>query len=183
MAETRFFVKKYNKDEFAVTPKRGTPYSAGYDLSSSIDCVVPSKDQLVIPLNLIMVIPKGHYGKIAPRSGIAKKFKINVHAGVIDSDYRGSVDIILFNHGEVDFKIKRGDRVAQLILEKISTPEVEFIGDDEDVPETERGEGGFGSTGYCSTGCCSNGFSFSSGGFSFSDSNSTGSDQTDLKNE
>jgi dUTP pyrophosphatase len=91
-----------------------------------------------------MIIPHGHYGRVAPRSGLAWKKSIDVGAGVIDEDYRGNVGVILFNFGDEDFVIKQGDRVAQLILEKISTPEVEEV---DELPETSRGDGGFGSTG------------------------------------
>lgn len=81
---------------------------------------------------------------IAPRSGLAHKHFIDVGAGVIDYDYRGNVGVILFNHSDADFNVARGDRIAQLILEKISmvdAVEVELLDD------TERGDGGFGSTG------------------------------------
>lgn len=80
----------------------------------------------------------------APRSGLALKHAIDVGAGVIDADYRGPVGVILFNHFDVDFEVKVGDRIAQLILEKIVTPAVLEV---EDLDSTTRGEGGFGSTG------------------------------------
>lgn len=80
----------------------------------------------------------------APRSGLAWKNHIDVGAGVIDADYRGNVGVILFNHGEDEFKVTKGDRVAQLILEKIITPPVVEV---EDLDATERGAGGYGSTG------------------------------------
>lgn len=80
----------------------------------------------------------------APRSGLTWKHSIDVGAGVIDADYRGPVGVILFNHSDVDFEVKVGDRVAQLIIEKIITPEVSEV---LDLDSTVRGEGGFGSTG------------------------------------
>lgn len=80
----------------------------------------------------------------APRSGLAWKHSIDVLAGVIDADYRGPVGIILFNHSDADFEVKAGDRVAQLIIEVIMTPEVVEV---EDLDSTVRGAGGFGSTG------------------------------------
>jgi len=82
---------------------------------------------------------------VAPRSGLAWKHSIDVGAGVIDADYRGPVGVILFNHSDTDFEVKVGDRVAQLIIEKIVTPNV--VTEVEDLDETVRGEGGFGSTG------------------------------------
>ncbi len=80
----------------------------------------------------------------APRSGLAWKHSIDVGAGVIDADYRGPVGVILFNHSDTDFTIHAGDRIAQLILELIVTPQVLEV---EDLDATTRGEGGFGSTG------------------------------------
>ena len=86
----------------------------------------------------------GTYGRIAPRSGLAWKKHIDVGAGVIDADYRGNVGVVLFNHGAEDLEVKVGDRVAQLILEKIAYAEVEEVAE---LPETVRGAGGFGSSG------------------------------------
>ena len=80
----------------------------------------------------------------APRSGLAWKKHIDVGAGVIDADYRGCVGVVLFNHSAEDLEVKRGDRVAQLILERIETPPVEEV---TELDDTERGAGGFGSTG------------------------------------
>lgn len=84
---------------------------------------------------------------VAPRSGLAHKNFIDIGAGVIDFDYRGNVGVILFNHSEVDFEVKRGDRIAQLILEKISMADTVEV---DDLDDTERGAGGFGSTGVSS---------------------------------
>lgn len=83
-------------------------------------------------------------GRIAPRSGLASKHMIDTGAGVIDADYRGQVKVLLFNHGEKDFEVKEGDRVAQLVLERIYTPEVLEV---QELEESVRGAGGFGSTG------------------------------------
>ena len=83
-------------------------------------------------------------GRIAPRSGLAVKHFIDTGAGVIDSDYRGEVKVLLFNHSEVDFDIKEGDRIAQLVIERIYTPEVVVV---EELEKSVRGVGGFGSTG------------------------------------
>ena len=83
-------------------------------------------------------------GRIAPRSGLASKNFIDTGAGVIDADYRGQVKVLLFNHAETDFEVKEGDRVAQLIIERIYTPEIQVV---EELEESVRGAGGFGSTG------------------------------------
>jgi len=83
-------------------------------------------------------------GRIAPRSGLASKHGLQTGAGVIDSDYRGEVKVLLFNHSDVEFRVDEGDRVAQLILQRIATPEVVCV---EELGGTVRGGGGFGSTG------------------------------------
>jgi dUTP pyrophosphatase len=113
-------------------------------LSSSKDSVVPARGKALIPTDLSISIPDGTYARIAPRSGLAWKHSIDTGAGVIDSDYRGNVGVILFNHSDQDFPVKTGDRIAQLILEKIEIADVQEV---KELNETERGEGGFGSTG------------------------------------
>jgi dUTP pyrophosphatase len=130
--------------EFAVLPVRGSPLAAGYDLAAAYGCTIPARGKGLVKTDLQMAIPDNCYGRIAPRSGLAWKNFIDVGAGVIDADYRGNVGVLLFNLGEADFEVHPGDRVAQLILERISTPEVQEVGE---LPDTDRGAGGFGSTG------------------------------------
>ncbi|OMH79258.1 Deoxyuridine 5'-triphosphate nucleotidohydrolase [Zancudomyces culisetae] len=100
-----------------------------------------------VDTGLIMKIPDNCYGRVAARSGLAVKHSIDVSAGVIDSDYRGIVKILLLNNGKTPFEIRIGDRIAQLILENISTPEISPAEDLAATEKTERGAGGFGSTG------------------------------------
>jgi dUTP pyrophosphatase len=135
------FVKKL--DESAVVPTRGTDLSAGYDLSSIVDTVVPSLGRVAVPTGIAIKVPVGTYGRIAPRSGLAFKHGIDVLAGVVDADYRQSVNVILYNTSGVDYEIKKGDRIAQLIIEKIEMFDVEVV---DELDETSR-KGGFGSTG------------------------------------
>ena len=119
--------------------------SAGFDLASACDTmVVPAKGKALVKTDLAIAVPEGTYGRIAPRSGLAWKNHIDVGAGVIDADYRGNVGVVLFNHSEVDLTVNKGDRVAQLVLERISMDEAAGV---ESLEETERGAGGFGSTG------------------------------------
>lgn len=125
-------------------PERGSTGAAGYDLFSAVDAIVPARSKAVIATDISVMIPTGLYGRIAPRSGLAVKSFIDVGAGVIDSDYRGPLGIVLFNFGEKDFEVKPGDRIAQLLLEHIATLAVVEV---EDLEETARGQGGFGSTG------------------------------------
>jgi dUTP pyrophosphatase len=129
---------------FAVLPCRGSPGAAGYDLSASRGGCIEAKERRLLAIDLALAIPEGHYGRIAPRSGLAAKKGIDVGAGVIDSDYRGPVHVLLLNNGNEDFHFTRGDRIAQLILERIATPPVAEV---ESLDSTERGAGGFGSTG------------------------------------
>ena len=138
-------IKKLN--DKAHLPVKGSEHAAGYDLMSTEEVAVPAKGKALIPTGLAMAIPIGNYGRIAPRSGLAAKNFIDVGAGVIDSDYRGEVKVLLFNFGEADFKVQPGDRVAQLIIEKYTRTEIEEVTDGADLDSTERGEGGFGSTG------------------------------------
>ena len=136
-------VKKLCYD--AIVPTRGSDGAVGYDLYSAEDAVVPCQaGRALVGTGISVVLPPGVYGRVAPRSGLAVKHCINVGAGVIDPDYTGEIKVVLFNHGENDFEIKRGDRIAQLVLERYETPPVKEI---EIIEETERGSGGFGSTG------------------------------------
>ncbi len=127
---------------------RSSEHAAGYDLASAADTHIPKHGKHLVPTDLALAIPHGYYGRVAPRSGLAYKNFIDVGAGVIDSDYRGPLGVLLFNHSDVDFQIKKGDRIAQLILEKIILPPVVEVEGDLDV--TARQEGGFGSTGVSS---------------------------------
>ena len=116
---------------------------------SAYEYVVPARGKELVKTDLSVAIPKGTYARVAPRSGLAWKKFIDVGAGVVDYDYRGNVGVILFNHGEEDFVVRKGDRVAQLILERIVTPDVVEC---EDLEDTERGAGGFVSTGVTTKG-------------------------------
>ena len=131
-------------NENAVIPKRGSDQAAGYDLSSVENIIVKARGKAMIDTGIAIGIPDGCYARVAPRSGLTWKYSIDVGAGVIDADYRNSIRVILFNHSNNDFEVKVGDRIAQLILEKILTPEIEIVSE---LNETRRGKGGFGSTG------------------------------------
>lgn len=136
--------------EHAIIPTRGSEYAAGFDLSAAEDMVVKGNGgRALVKTDLRIACPPGTYLRIAPRSGLAFKFGIDVGAGVIDADYRGPVGVILFNFGNEDFKIQRGDRIAQAILEQICIPSsIIDVPMDEQLPNVgTRGENGFGSTG------------------------------------
>lgn len=116
-------------NENACIPKRGSEFSVGYDLSSIENVIVKARGKAMIDTGISLGIPNGCYARIAPRSGLTWKHSIDVGAGVVDADYRGSIRVILFNHSDVDFEVKVGDRIAQVILERILTPDVEVVED------------------------------------------------------
>lgn len=124
----------------AKAPSKGSKLAAGYDLYSAYDYSIPSKGKMLAMTDLQIHIPEGHYGRVAPRSGLAIKNFIDIGAGVVDEDYRGNLGVVLFNFGSETFKVRKGDRIAQLIC----YPELEEV---ETLEKTKRGKCGFGSTG------------------------------------
>jgi dUTP pyrophosphatase len=130
--------------EHAQLPVRNSAHAAGYDLFAAADMVVAAEGKALIPTDLIIAVPLGTYGRIAPRSGLAWKHHLHTGAGVIDADYRGPVQILILNLAKQDYYIKRGERIAQLILECIITPDVV---ETQELDTTLRGAQGFGSTG------------------------------------
>ena len=129
-------------------PEYGSIEASGLDLKAGIDnqIIIKSNEFFVVPTGIIIEIPKGYEAQVRPRSGLAAKNGISVlnTPGTIDSDYRGEIKVILFNHGNKDFIINNSDRIAQMILMPVAKMELE---ETESLPETIRGEGGFGSTG------------------------------------
>ena len=89
-------------------------------MSSSVNAVVSANDKAIVQTDIAVAIPEGAYGRISPRSGLAAKHHLAVGAEVIDADYRGNVRVVLFNHGNLDFHVSKGDRIAQLLLERIA---------------------------------------------------------------
>jgi len=129
----------------AKVPVRANDCAAGYDLYSSCNALIYPQERMLIKTGISIEIPEGYYGRIAPRSGWALKYGIDTLAGVIDSDYRGEVGVILYNTDKaIPFNIKIGDRIAQIIFEKYYTFDIEIS---DEISKTARGDGGFGSTG------------------------------------
>ena len=146
-------------------PTKGSIGAAGYDLHAAHDCIIPKiclkiemdtteekkeveniyVSKALIKTDIACKIPDTHYGRVAPRSGVSWKHHVHVGAGVIDSDYRGNIGIVLYNLSSKDFIIKKGDRVAQLIFERIENNAM--IEEVTDLDESDRGSGGYGSTG------------------------------------
>ena len=142
----KILIKKTNKE--VIIPKYKTVGSSGVDLSAFLDkeVVIKPNSSDLIPTGLQVAIPEEFEIQIRPRSGLAAKESIGVlnSPGTIDSDYRGELKIILFNHGKEDFIINNGDRIAQMVLVPILKMEFEEV---DSLPDTVRGQGGFGSTG------------------------------------
>ncbi len=142
----KVLVKKLNTK--AELPKYKTEGSSGMDLMASIENPITIKPQnsALIPTGLSIAIPEDTEIQIRPRSGLAVKSSISVlnTPGTIDSDYRGEIKIILFNHGKEEFTVNNNDRIAQMILMPVLKAEFEEV---QKLPKTVRGSGGFGSTG------------------------------------
>ncbi len=136
-------------DPTAHAPRKASPKEAGYDLCAHLPfhlegMIIKPHSQDVVGTGIMIAIPENHYGQIAPRSGLALKNQIYIGAGVIDETYRGEIKVILFNHGDREFKISDGDRIAQLLIIPIASPEIEIV---DRLPESTRGKNGFGSSG------------------------------------
>ena len=155
-------IKKLSKS--AIIPSRANESDAGYDLYAVQDMVIGPMEKLIVPTGISIEIPNGYYGRVAPRSGLAVKNSIDVLAGVIDSGYRGEIGVVLINlnlpevlfnrnkkstayesafGSRSKFSISKGDRIAQLIIEKCH--EIQWV--ETELSDTERGEGGYGSSG------------------------------------
>lgn len=143
--DTQFLIKPLT--ETATIPTLGSENAAGYDLYADTphkDITIPAHGKAIVKTGLSMAIPINFYGRIAPRSGLAWKYFIDVGAGVIDRDYRGDVGVVLYNFSDEDYLVKHTDRIAQMILTRYETPSPIVV---EELPATERGSGGYGSTG------------------------------------
>lgn len=129
-----------------IAPQYATPGSAGCDLISTEEIALAPGKWAAVGTGLHLEIPRGYVGLVCPRSGLAIKHGISVlnSPGVIDSDYRGEVKVILINHGPLRYTIKKGDRIAQLVFSPFAHVEMRHF---EQLSSTSRGEGGFGSTG------------------------------------
>ncbi len=137
-------LKFHKLNSKAFLPPRASENSSGLDIYSAEEISIKKGCRGGIHTGLAVAIPHGYYGRVAPRSGLALKNGIDVLAGVIDSDYRGELICLLINLGSEEFKINIGDRIAQLIVEKIAILSPVWA---EHLNKTERDNGGFGSTG------------------------------------
>lgn len=141
-------IKKLEGNEDMETPKYMTEGSVGMDLYAAVTTPVTiEKGEIkLIPTGICLQIPKGFEGQVRPRSGLSLKYGITLvnSPGTIDWDYRGEIKVIMINHGENPFIVKRGERIAQIVFNKVEIPTIELINN---LDTTIRGDGGFGSTG------------------------------------
>jgi len=135
---------KVQAEAGALAPEYASAGAAGADLRASAAVTIPPAGRAAVPTGLRVEIPPGHVGLVWPRSGLAVRHGIDTLAGVIDSDYRGEVKVVLVNHGEEAFTVAPGDRIAQLLIQEVER--ATFLGAP-DLESTGRGSGGFGSTG------------------------------------
>ena len=134
-------------DKTLKTPEYAHIGDAGLDLYSAVDCILRPSERRKVPTGIKIAIPEGYAGFVQPKSGLAIKNGLSLvnTPGLIDSGYRGEVCAILINlDPEEDFIIKRGDKICQLVIQRVENVEIEFT---DELENTSRGEGGFGSTG------------------------------------
>ena len=130
----------------AVMPAYAHPSDAGMDVRSVEELVIPAGKRALVHTGLVVLLPPLYEAQVRPRSGLALKFGVTVlnTPGTIDSGYRGEIGVILANFGDADFIVKKGDKIAQLVIAPVTQPEVCEVSE---IDETDRGAGGFGSTG------------------------------------
>lgn len=135
-------VKKINPE--AKLPERAHESDAGLDLFSTEEGVIPKKEKMVFGTGIAMGIPEGYVGLIWDKSGLAAKAGLTCLGGVIDAGYRGEIFVTLANLGDADYTVTKGQKIAQLLIQRVKLPTLEEV---DELDATERGEKGFGSTG------------------------------------
>ena len=146
--ELKMLIKRLPHSQGLPLPKYMSDHAAGMDLYAAVEgeLIISSGAWKLVPTGLQIAIPEGYEAQVRPRSGLALKQGISVlnTPGTVDADYRGEVGVILMNHGKEDLIVRRGDRIAQMIINKIEHVAIEEV---PELPATDRGEGGFGHTG------------------------------------
>lgn len=138
----KILFKKFYYD--VIKPTKGSSHAAGYDLYANYGVVIGAGTRQLIKLGFSTVIPEGYYGHISDRSGVAWKKGLHTMGKIVDSDYRGEWGVILLNTNNEQAHIEKGERIAQVIFHKYFDFDFEEV---EDLEESQRGAGGFGSTG------------------------------------
>jgi len=146
--QLRVHITRVNDTDDVPLPRYATEHSAGMDVCAAVegDVVLKPGETLLVPTGFAIALPEGFEAQVRPRSGLAIKHQIGIlnSPGTIDADYRGEVKVILTNFGKTDFTVRRGDRIAQLVVGPYTRVSWE---EQEALSETERGAGGFGHTG------------------------------------
>jgi dUTP pyrophosphatase len=141
-------IKRLSHGKGLPAPKYMSEHAAGMDLYAAVeqDLTIKPGEWKLVPTGFVMAVPEGYEAQVRPRSGLALKQGVSVlnTPGTVDADYRGEVGVILMNHSKQDLVVKRGDRIAQMIINKIEHVQVEEVAE---ITETSRGSGGFGHTG------------------------------------
>ncbi len=149
MSQVRILIQRLPGTEDIPLPEYATSGAAAMDLRAAVesDVIIQPGERKLIPTGLRMAIPHGYEAQVRPRSGLAIKHGITMvnTPGTIDSDYRGEVQVIMINLGCEPFIVRRGDRIAQLVIAPVMQASLVEV---DELPETERGDGGFGSTGH-----------------------------------
>lgn len=147
-AVTRVLISRVPEGRDLPTPERATAHSAGFDLRARVDGTLELApgDRALVPAGVVVALPRGFEGQVRPRSGLAWKRGLTVlnGPGTVDSDYRGEIRVLLVNLGREAVRIRRGDRIAQLVVQRLTEVRLQEA---ESLPETDRGAGGFGHTG------------------------------------
>ncbi|MCB9802827.1 dUTP diphosphatase [Candidatus Nomurabacteria bacterium] len=138
-------IKVKKLKEQAVLPQMMRQGDAAFDLSSCENFLLKSNETKIISTGLALEIPENYVGNIRDRSGLAAKHGLHTLAGIIDSNYRGEIGVVMVNLSKEDYQIKIGDRVAQMLIQKIEVVDFEEV---QELSETNRGENGFNSSGY-----------------------------------
>ncbi|HTO71980.1 MAG TPA: dUTP diphosphatase [Myxococcota bacterium] len=149
--ELRIWRVRGDRDADVPLPAYATAGSAGLDLCAAVadDVVLGPGERALVPTGFALAIPPGYEGQVRPRSGLALHAGVTVAnaPGTIDADYRGEVQVILVNAGRDGFRVRRGDRIAQLVIAAVARPVPKEVGAQAELGETPRGAGGFGHTG------------------------------------
>jgi len=143
-----FLCKRTKDAQDLPLPARQSPQAAGMDLHANVheETVIKKGARVLIPTGIKIALPYGYEAQVRPRSGLAFRFGITVlnTPGTVDADYRGELCVLLINLGDEDYIVKRGDRIAQLVIARV---EMDNLVETDELPESIRGDGGYGSTG------------------------------------
>jgi dUTP pyrophosphatase len=139
---SKILIKKLHPD--AVLPSYSRDGDIGMDICSNVDIAIPARQRVIVSTGIAMALPTNHAGLIWDRSGMAAKHGIKTMGGVIDPNYRGEWGIILYNTTDADYQVNKGDRIAQVLIQKVEILPLEEV---VELTDSNRGEGGFGSSG------------------------------------